>query len=43
MKNLLKEKMVNGEKVLGTFHELGSTTAVEILAYGGMDYALIDT
>ncbi|WP_285858522.1 hypothetical protein [Neobacillus niacini] len=39
MKNKLKEKMLNGEKTLGTFHEIGSATAVEALGYAGFDYA----
>lgn len=32
MKNLLKEKMLNGEQTLGTFHEMGSEIAIELLA-----------
>ena len=43
MKNLLKEKMLNGEQTLGTFHKMGSEIAIELLAYCGMDYVLIDT
>lgn len=42
MKNLFRQKMKNGEKTLGTFHELGSQVAVELLAYAGMDYVIID-
>ena len=42
LKNSLREKMVAGEKTLGTFHELGSAAAVELLAYHGMDYIIID-
>lgn len=41
--NKFREKMLNGERTLGTFHELGSEVAVELLAYAGMDYVLIDT
>ena len=42
MKNLLKEKIVNGEVTVGTFHEFSSPSALEIEAYGGMDYVIID-
>lgn len=42
-RNKLREKMEKGEKTLGTFHELGSQAAVELLGYHGMDYVLIDT
>lgn len=42
LKNKLREKMVAGENTLGTFHELGSPAAVELLAYHGMDYVIID-
>lgn len=43
MKNVLKEKLDQGTRVLGTFHEIGSATAVEALGYGGLDYVIIDT
>ncbi|NMB44713.1 MAG: hypothetical protein GX995_11370 [Clostridiales bacterium] len=43
MKNLLKEKMLKGEKPIGMFHELSSASAVECIKYGGMDYVVIDT
>lgn len=43
MINALKEKMAAGKKTIGTFHELGSASAVEVLAYSGLDYVLIDT
>lgn len=43
MKNLIKERIQNGEKVLGTFHEIGSATGIETLAYGGLDYVIVDT
>ena len=43
MKNKLKEKMVNDEKTLGSFHVLGSESVVEILGYAGFDYVLLDT
>ncbi|MGI5998765.1 MAG: HpcH/HpaI aldolase family protein [Lutispora sp.] len=43
MKNLLKDKILRGEKVIGTFFELGSNTAVECLGISGLDFLVIDT
>lgn len=43
MKNTLKEKMLRGEKTLGTFHELGSASVVECIGYAGFDYVVIDS
>lgn len=43
MKNLLKEKLENGEKTLGTFFESGSTAVIECIGLTGLDYAVIDT
>lgn len=43
MKNLLKDKILRGEKVIGTFFELGSNTAVECLGISGLDFLIIDT
>ncbi len=43
MINLLRDKLVTGNKTIGTFHEIGSSSAVEVLAYSGLDYVLIDT
>lgn len=43
MKNTFLEKVKQGNKTLGTFHELGSATAVEVLGYAGLDYVIIDT
>lgn len=43
MRNLLKEKINNGGKAIGTFLELGSTAMVECLALSGFDYIIIDT
>lgn len=43
MKNVLKEKMMRQEKVIGTFFELGGTTAVECLGISGLDFFIIDT
>lgn len=42
MKNAVREKFLTGQKVLGTFHEIGSATAVEMLGYGGLDFIIID-
>lgn len=43
MENKIKEKMINGESVLGTFFELGGNTAVECLGIAGLDFLIIDT
>lgn len=43
MKNIVREKMLAGEKTLGTFFELGSATAAECLGFSGLDYMIIDT
>lgn len=43
MENRMKEKMVNGGSVLGTFFELGSSAAVECLGIAGLDFLIIDT
>jgi 4-hydroxy-2-oxoheptanedioate aldolase len=43
MKNTTREKMLRGEKTLGTFLELGSATVAECLGLGEMDYCIIDT
>ncbi len=43
LRNTVKEKLVAGNKVLGTFFELGGASAVECLARGGFDYIIIDT
>lgn len=43
MKNTVREKMLAGEKTLGTFFELGSATAAECLGFSGLDYIIIDT
>ena len=43
MKNAIKEKMRSGEKVVGTFFELGGNTAVECLGLAGLDFFIIDT
>ena len=43
MKNTTREKMLKGEKTLGTFLELGSATAAECLGLAGLDYLIVDT
>ncbi|HHT50103.1 MAG TPA: hypothetical protein GXZ78_01335 [Eubacteriaceae bacterium] len=43
MKNLLKEKIKNGNQAIGTFFELGGSTAVECLGISGLDFFIIDT
>ncbi len=42
MKNLFREKILNGENAVGTFFSMGDPTAVECLALGGMDFIAID-
>lgn len=43
MKNTLREKLLRGEKALGTFMELGTATSAECLGLAGLDYLIIDT
>ncbi|MBC6992352.1 HpcH/HpaI aldolase family protein [Hymenobacter sp. BT491] len=43
MTNRLKEKLVNGQRPLGTFVQLGGTAIVECLALAGLDYIILDT
>lgn len=43
MKNNVKEKMLAGERTLGTFFETGSATVAECLGLAGLDYIIIDT
>lgn len=43
MNNYTREKMLNKEKTIGTFSQLGSANAVECLGYTGLDYIIIDT
>ncbi len=43
MENLLIKKLKSGKKVLGTFFEIGSISAIEALAYTGLDYIIIDS
>lgn len=43
MKNVLREKMLRGEKTLGTFLELGTATSAQCLGLAGLDYLIVDT
>ena len=43
MKNVLKERLQKGQKVLGTMFKAGSNTAVECFGYAGLDFFVIDT
>lgn len=43
MKNRVREKMLAGERTLGTFFETGSATVAECLGLAGLDYIIIDT
>ena len=43
MKNQLKIKLKNNEKVIGTFFTMGSANLLEALGYTFLDYVIIDT
>ena len=43
MINSCRAKMLNGEKTIGTFFHMGSSTGVECLGLAGFDYLVIDT
>lgn len=43
MKNKIIQKLDNGESVIGTFFEIGGSTAVECLGLAGLDFLVIDT
>lgn len=43
MKNTTREKLLRGEKTLGTFLELGTASSAECLGLAGLDYLIIDT
>ena len=43
MKNVMKEKMERGQKVLGTFIWMGGTSTIEALGYSGVDFIIIDS
>lgn len=40
--NLTKKKLINGEKVLGTFFHSGSGLIMDAIGLSGMDYVIID-
>lgn len=42
MMNKVKEKLLKGERPIGTFEETGSQYVVEALGYTGLDYIIID-
>lgn len=42
-KNIVREKILNGETVVGAFQAYDSTEITEILGYSGFDYVVIDT
>lgn len=42
MENLLKKKLLAGQKGVGTFFEIGGSNAVECLAVSGLDFLIID-
>ncbi len=39
----IRQKLQDGEKVVGTFFEIGGSTAVECLGLSGLDFFIIDT
>ena len=43
MKNVLREKMLNGERTIGSFFELGSSSVLECMGLAGLDFVIIDT
>ena len=42
MKNIVKQKLRNQENVLGTFLSINSPSLIEMMAYAGVDYVVID-
>ena len=42
MKNMLKEKLAQGVKPLGTFVGTGSAAVVECLGCAGLDFVILD-
>jgi len=42
MKNVMKRKMEDGKKVLGTFIWMGGASTIEALGYSGLDFVIID-
>lgn len=43
MENLLKKKLLAGQKGVGTFFEIGGANAVECLSVTGLDFLIIDS
>ncbi len=43
MKNILREKILRGEKTIGSFFSLGSGSVAECMGLAGLDYMIIDT
>lgn len=43
MKNKVKEQIARGEKVVGTFFDIGGLSEMECLGYTGLDFVVIDT
>jgi len=43
MKNITKEKFLNGKQAFGTFMHSGSVYCTEVLGLAGLDYAIFDT
>lgn len=43
MKNILREKILRGEKTIGSFFTLGSGSVAESMGLSGLDYMIIDT
>ena len=42
MKNTLREKMLRGERTVGSFQFLNSASVTECLGLAGLDYLIID-
>lgn len=40
--NIIRDKINSGQKVLGTFNEIGSTVTAGLFGYTGLDYIIID-
>lgn len=43
LKNKMREKISNGEKLVGAFSVFGSTAAIECMGLAGLDFVIIDT
>ncbi len=41
-KNLLRQKLQAGEKLIGTWHEIPDPVVTEILSLSGLDFVLVD-